>query len=203
MHSRFGLVLTITILALAAVSVTAFAQSAGFFNTNFMVWRCDNPYAIGQQGIQFTCGASNLTVGALGRGTPSGHPLTASHTIRVWDVSTQTQIASAVVDGNSPVTSNGFAYATLQTPITLVAGHSYRIASTEHQYDSNNPVDLFGYYYWVPDSAWHTDWGTIDGTCFVWENQNQPGGFDGAYPDSFYHPTADIEVTGQPTFFVN
>lgn len=194
--SRILVVLAVIVIAFAA-STTVYAVGDSYFTTNRMNWTVGNQYyGPGQVGFGFIAAAGNdIVVDGLGRGVPPGHPLTGSHTIRIWDTATQTIIAQAVVDGSSPVTAGGFAYATLSTPVTLIHNAHYRITSTE--YASSSGIDLWGDYTSLGSN--HSSWGTINGYCYVWVNQGQPGGFMGAYPDTLTGNTE--EAYSQPTFF--
>lgn len=72
-------------------------------------------------------GASNLTVISLGRWVVAGNNQT--HQITIYDGLANTVIASVTVDCNG-ATPGQYLYASI-TPVTLVAGQSYRIESAE------------------------------------------------------------------------
>lgn len=199
MFGRVIRILGLSALAIIMVSVPVLAQGTNLWLDNLISSAPGNDYAVaGQQGYQFTVGANDLVVDALGRGLQSNGTLAMAHTIRIWDVLTQSTIAHAVVDGNSS-TAGSFAYANLSQTVTLVAGNKYRITSTESQgnFWGGGP-DPWNHTYHVQDNF--NAWGTVDGSIYVWENQNQPGGFNGAYPDAF--SGVANEIYSQPTFFV-
>ena len=81
----------------------------------------------GQIGYEFTP-SENIQVAALGR--PVSGSMNDSHTIRIWDTTTSSVVASASVTSSSPTDSLGYKYETIST-VTLVSGRAYRITSTE------------------------------------------------------------------------
>jgi len=100
----------------------------------------------GAWGYEFTP-TQDITVAALGR-TVSG-TMTQNHTIRIWQVSNQSQVASATVTPASSTDGNGYKYVTLATPVTLTSGTVYRIASDEYAggdtYMNNGYISHLGF----------------------------------------------------------
>ncbi|MCL1793899.1 MAG: DUF4082 domain-containing protein [Oscillospiraceae bacterium] len=82
----------------------------------------------GSVGYEFEC-LADMTVSAVGR--PQNGEMNESHTIRIWDVETQALLASAEITPDSPLDSLGFKTAQLGSPLSLKAGVSYRIVSSE------------------------------------------------------------------------
>jgi len=72
---------------------------------------------------------ADIQVTAVGR--PVSGEMNQAHTIYIWEVSSETLLASAEVTPDSPVDSLGFKTAQLGSPIILKAGESYRIVSAE------------------------------------------------------------------------
>ncbi|WP_438481382.1 hypothetical protein [Oleiharenicola lentus] len=82
----------------------------------------------GSVGFKFTTGAAPVKILSLGRFVVSGN--TGSHTVKLVDASTNAEVASATVN-TSGKTAGEFAYATLTSPVTLSASHSYYLLSAE------------------------------------------------------------------------
>ena len=82
----------------------------------------------GSVGYEFEV-LSDITVSAVGR--PLNGEMNRPHTIRIWEVSTQTLLASAEVTPDSPLDALGFKTAPLNAPLMLKAGERYRIVSSE------------------------------------------------------------------------
>jgi predicted outer membrane repeat protein len=82
----------------------------------------------GWVGAQVTVGSSNLTVTQLGRMMVAGN--TGTHTVKLVDTATGQDVASVDVSmaGGTP---GQFQYATLSSPVTLLAGHTYYLVSQE------------------------------------------------------------------------
>jgi hypothetical protein len=93
----------------------------------------------GEVGFQFTVVGSNITVTSLGRWVVSGNSGTHLLVLRSGDCSTL--IASVTVN-TSGATPGQYLYGSI-TPVTLTAGTSYRLMSTElntgDQWYSNGP----------------------------------------------------------------
>ena len=81
----------------------------------------------GTAAFQITVGASNLSVGQLGRWVVSGN--SGMHTLTIYDVAAASVIATVVIN-TSGATPGQYLYGSI-TPITLVAGHTYSIESSE------------------------------------------------------------------------
>jgi hypothetical protein len=118
-------------------------------------------------GMQFTVGASNMTVYSLGRWVFAGN--SQSHLLRLVDNVTGYGVPGGAVSLNTAGQVAGqFAYATLPTPVVLQAGHTYFVAS-----DENLGGDIVG------DNGWHVTT-TTDGvaTSASYANAaNSPDGF--------------------------
>jgi len=99
----------------------------------------------GSVGYEFEC-LADMTVSAVGR--PLNGEMNNSHVIRIWEVSSQTLLASAEVTPDSPLDALGFKTANLSNNITLKAGEIYRIVSAEEKegdkwYDFGTSADQF------------------------------------------------------------
>ena len=79
-------------------------------------------------GAVIQVGSANLTVTALGRMMVSGNAQT--HTLELVDASTN-QILGSVSLSMSGGVAGQFKYASLSSPVTLLAGHKYYLASKE------------------------------------------------------------------------
>ena len=73
--------------------------------------------------------SSDMQVTGVGR--PVSGEMTQSHTIYIWEVSSQNLVASAEVTPDSPTDALGFKTAQLNSPVVLKSGESYRIVSAE------------------------------------------------------------------------
>jgi len=90
-----------------------------------------NPLSVGPgtAGFEFQVGAQPLTLATFGvLDEFNDGVLSSSHTVGLWDVSAQNLVAKTVVAPGSATLVNGFFYANLLTPVTLFAGHTYRLA---------------------------------------------------------------------------
>ena len=81
----------------------------------------------GTLGFRFTP-SRNIIVTALGRSISTA--MAADHVVRIWS-ETPTVLATVTVTSTSSVDALGYAYELLATPITLISGTKYRIASVE------------------------------------------------------------------------
>jgi hypothetical protein len=70
----------------------------------------------------------NITIVALGRSVSTS--IAANHAVKIW-TETPAEICTVTITPSSLVDALGYAYETLATPITLVSGTYYRIASDE------------------------------------------------------------------------
>ena len=82
----------------------------------------------GTAGYNFTIGQQPYTVNALGVWDESGTGLSTSHTVGIWDVTSRSLLASAVVSPNGSTDLNGFWYVPV-VPLTLQAGVTYRLGA--------------------------------------------------------------------------
>jgi hypothetical protein len=84
----------------------------------------------GWVGMQLRMGGSDQRVSALGRWVASGS--TGSHTVKLVDAGTGTDVAGASVTvATAGASSEAFRYATLPSPVTLRAGGTYYLVSQE------------------------------------------------------------------------
>ena len=85
----------------------------------------------GQAGMEFTTGASPVTVTALGRGYLPAD--TQPHTLSLYQAGTGALVASATVATGTAADPDGlgFTYQGLSSPVTLAANTSYILASSE------------------------------------------------------------------------
>lgn len=79
-------------------------------------------------GFRFTVGGANITVTALGRWIIAGN--SQNHPVRLFD-NTPTQLGTVTVNPASVPGGGGYAYATLGTPVVLLAGTTYAVLSDE------------------------------------------------------------------------
>ena len=73
----------------------------------------------------------DMQVSAVGR--PVSGSMEQSHTIYIWEVSTETLMASATITPDSPTDALGFKTAKLDGQILFQAGEYYRIVSAEYE----------------------------------------------------------------------
>jgi hypothetical protein len=113
--------------AAATVTVTSSTVTlTNFFSALYSGTR--NNYT-GSVGYLFTP-TTNITVTALGRSVSGS--MVNSHTVRIWQDSTETCVASATVTPTSSQPDGlGYMYVTLGTPVTLTSGTNYRITTDE------------------------------------------------------------------------
>lgn len=141
----------------------------------------------GTVGFQFTVGASNLNVTQLGRWVVSGNSLT--HDITIYDVAAATVIGTVTVN-TSGAPAAAYLYGNLSSAVTLVAGKSYGIESSEV-----NGGDL-----WFENAAVTNDavMGTINFGLFNHTNPNA-GGSNSFVPPNFQTGSAalvgDLSIT--------
>jgi O-glycosyl hydrolase len=85
----------------------------------------------GQAGLEFTTGASPVTVTALGRADLPGD--TQPHTVSLYQAGSGALVASAQVQTGAAADPDplGFSYQDLASPVTLAAGTSYVLVSSE------------------------------------------------------------------------
>jgi len=73
----------------------------------------------------------DMQVSAVGR--PVSGSMDQSHTIYIWEVGTETLMASATITPDSPTDALGFKTAKLDGQILFKAGESYRLVSAEYK----------------------------------------------------------------------
>ena len=73
----------------------------------------------------------DIQVSAVGR--PVSGSMDQAHAVYIWEVSSETLLASAAVAPDSPADALGFKTAQLSTQIVLKAGESYRIVCAEYK----------------------------------------------------------------------
>lgn len=84
----------------------------------------------GDLGMKVTIGSSPVTVTNLGRYYATGNK--GTHNLKIVDATNGTTVASTSVNmAVGTADSNGFKYAELSTPVTLVANHTYYMVSSE------------------------------------------------------------------------
>jgi len=156
----------------------------------------------GSVGYEFEC-LADMTVASVGR--PLNGEMNNSHTIRIWQSSTETLLASAEVTPDSPLDTLGFKTADLDTTLTLKAGEKYRIVSSEEN-EGDKWYDVGVAEGDAPDLK-PTDDAKITTPVFTGEgawdtypgNVHNPGGIKGYTGVTFYYhlvatDTADAEA---------
>ena len=107
-----------------------FYTSGSALNENFftaLYTGTRNDYT-GNVGYEFTP-VANTIVKALGR--PVSGTMSNNHNVKIWRVSDQTVVASAIVSPASATDELGYKYELLASSVTLSANTSYRITSYE------------------------------------------------------------------------
>ncbi len=106
------------------------APAAGGLVTSDMTGTIRNNFT-GQAGMEFTTGASPVTVTALGRAYLPGD--TQPHSVSLYRASDGTVLASASVPAGTTAQPDplGFTYQTLSTPVTLPAHTTYVLVTSE------------------------------------------------------------------------
>ena len=92
----------------------------------------------GPVGYEFQCNA-DMTVTFVGR--PLNGSMVNAHVIYIWDVSTQSLLATAAVMPDSPLDALGFKIAPLAAPLVLKKDQQYVIVSSE-QTDGDKWYDV-------------------------------------------------------------
>jgi hypothetical protein len=147
----------------------------------------------GSVGYEFEC-LADMTVSAVGR--PENGAMNDSHTIRIWDVETETLLAQATVTPESPVDALGFKTAQLGNSLSLKAGVSYRIVSEERKdgdqwYDIGTTADMH------PDLKPSAD-------CRIVIPSFTPGEAWDQYPSATYNPEGAVNkgYTGVTFYYI-
>lgn len=84
----------------------------------------------GMAGFEFQVGSQPLTIMTLGVFDEfNDGVLNSSHTVGIWDANTQTLLGKTVVAPQTAVEVGSFFFANLLAPVTLQAGHTYRIGA--------------------------------------------------------------------------
>jgi fibronectin type 3 domain-containing protein len=96
----------------------------------------------GWLGMEFTTGSSAVSVSQLGRWVVAGN--SQSHTLELVDAATGSVLASTTLNMAGQTTGQ-FAYASLSSPVTLAANHTYYLVSMENSggdawYDNDTVV---------------------------------------------------------------
>jgi hypothetical protein len=81
-------------------------------------------------GYQFTVGASNITVDALGFLDVGRDGLQTAHNVGLWDDTGNLLTSVLVASGTSATLAGFFRYAATIAPITLASGQTYRVAGS-------------------------------------------------------------------------
>lgn len=165
-------------------SAPAFYTGGGGAGTNYLssLYTGTRTNHTGPVGYQFTP-TQNLTVKSLGR--PVGGTMNQSHTIRIWQVSNQTQVASITVTPSSPSDSLGYKYEVLPQTVPLTSGVAYRIVTEEISGQSDTWRDVGP----IPN---HSGLATIQGGWVGYGSGVFPGGYTSGGNDNGY---------AAPTFF--
>lgn len=180
--STRSMIVLVVIAGLLTCAVAANAQLTNFLTEQYS----GGTSASFTLGYQFTVGASDINVTALGRSISifDGAPkMDADHAVRIWSLlDTTTPIAMVTLQGslssNPSQVLGGYAYEMLAAPVTLTAGTSYRIACDE----SSDP-----YHNFTDGSLSHLSIATIDFGVY-----GNPGGYPS---DALYN------ADSAPTFF--
>jgi RHS repeat-associated protein len=107
-----------------------------------------NSNATGWYGLEITIGSSDVLVASLGRYKKSGN--TGTHDVKLVDATTGSDVAGTTVTVNMTSVGFGqFAYASLDNPVKLLAGHSYYLVSHETNggdqwYSDDSSINDFG-----------------------------------------------------------
>ena len=118
----------LAMLLASIMTISVFAAESFLSEANQHGLRFDYT---GNLGYEFTLNHS-VTVTALGRPENLEDGGTQyEHTLYIWDIDTETLLASAVIGPESPIDDKGFRTAQLETPVTLYVGMKYAITSTE------------------------------------------------------------------------
>ena len=132
----------------------------------------------GSVGYEILC-LSDITVSAVGR--PLNSEMNDSHTVYIWEVSTQNLVASAEIKPDAPLDNLGFKTARLSSPVTLKAGESYRIVSSEYK-DGDKWYDVgTAETDPIPDLQPNSECEIVT-PAFSGENEH------GSYPNNQYNP---------------
>ena len=146
----------------------------------------------GSVGYEILCN-TDIEVTAVGR--PLNSEMNQSHTIYIWQVSSETLLASAEVTPDSPLDSLGFKTAQLNSPLVLKAGESYRIVSAEFNegdmwYDIGTSADDP-----IPDLQPRGE-AVITTPVFTGEDAH------GSYPSNEYNPGGVRGYVGATFYYV-
>jgi hypothetical protein len=129
---------------LASVALSSFAHAAGILDDTAKDGaRFLGGFVIGNQ---FTVGAADVSINALGVWDQGGNGLVLSHDVGLWN-SAGALVASATVPaGTSGVLDDAYRYVTLGSNVTLLAGQQYRVAALFQTVDDpfNDPWDPDG-----------------------------------------------------------
>lgn len=133
----------------------------------------------GWLGTKITTGTSPVIVRELGRWVVSGN--TGTHTVKVVNAATSTDVPGASVSVATAGAPVGFSYTALNVPVTLAANTSYYIVSQEviggdQWYDGNNTLSYPASVATVNQSAYSLN-GTTYSTSYSVNNSFVPVSF--------------------------
>ena len=86
-------------------------------------------------GFDFTVGSTPLSITALGVWDQNRNGLANSHTVGLWDISGNLLAQALISPGTVNPLTGDFRYATLATPVTLLAGSTYVLGATYVNFD--------------------------------------------------------------------
>ena len=113
--------------SLVATGVYTITPFTNFFTASYNTGVSTSSGTFGYEFIP----SQNIVVTALGRAVSGS--MNQNHTIYLWQVSTQSLVASAIVTPASPTDALGYKYTTFGTPVNLTNGTTYRITSDESE----------------------------------------------------------------------
>ena len=175
------------------VASGVYTFTSGWAFTNFFTASYTGTYyGTLSVGYEFTP-TQNISVTALGRSVAGS--MNQTHAIYIWQVSTQTLVASATVTPASPTDACGYKYTTFATPVALTGGVTYRICS-----DERAGGDLWMY---QGNVSGHLGVAVISAAVYSWELGAYPGTSYGGTDSGFGVPTFYLGSGGQcatPTF---
>lgn len=180
----------------------AFISDAASYNAFDMLFTGTRNNYSGRVGYIFRA-EQTFNVHALGRSVNSfynGGVLQASHTIELFEVSTGSLLASAMISNSSVKDMLGYAYEALVSPVTVTSGVEYMILSDETSGDGDPWMDI------TYISGYRDDLMTILGSQWWGNHAGNPmpapyyyGGEGYVYvPPTFY---SDIPDPTQPALY--
>jgi hypothetical protein len=129
---------------LASVALSGFAHAAGILDATAKDGaRFLGGFVIGNQ---FTVGAADVSINALGVWDQGGNGLALSHDVGLWNSAGALVTSATVPAGMAGVLDDAYRYFPLGSSVTLLAGQQYRIAALFQTVDDpfNDPWDPDG-----------------------------------------------------------